>query len=156
MSFNAICGYKILKNISGFTVVLSFNFQHGCHTLLCPFGSVANYGSCIDIAIEIQGQAVSVIFNIILLPYVSILNKASTSPYESFMSSLCLAFLEVYLMRRSRRGQRVRTSPTQKRDNKNTGFLSITCPDHMKKQSSIQCWVIISPPVKRHVSLVGR
>ena len=36
-------------------IVLSFNFQHGCHTLWCPFGSAAWYGSCIDIAIETQG-----------------------------------------------------------------------------------------------------
>ena len=92
MSLNAIHNNKILANISGFTVVLSFNFQHGCHTLLCPFGIAARYGSCIDIAIEIQGQAVSIIYIIILLPYISILSRASTSPYESFMSSLCLAF----------------------------------------------------------------
>ena len=44
--------------------VLSFNFQHGCHTLWCPFGSAAWYGSCIDIAIETQGLTVSIIYKL--------------------------------------------------------------------------------------------
>ena len=37
-----------------------YHFQHGCHTLLCPFGSAAWYGTCVALAIETQGLTVSI------------------------------------------------------------------------------------------------
>ena len=39
-------------------------------------------------------------------------------------------------------------------NHKNMGILSNTCPDPLKSQryqSSIQCWAIFGPPVKRHL-----
>ena len=70
-------------------IVLSFNFQHGCHTLWCPFGSAAWYGSCIDIAIETQGLTVSINYKLELKwKDLSVPGQHSSLPEEETLGEL--------------------------------------------------------------------
>ena len=76
---------------------LFLNFQHGCHTLLCPFGSAAWYGSCIDIAIETQGLAVSIIYKLELKWKDSNSSGQRFKPEDKTLGELTQeSFLEVF------------------------------------------------------------
>ena len=65
--------------------------------------------------------------------------------HSSLYHSSCKNPQRVADMRESREGSR----PSLK-NHKNIGFLSNSCPDPLIN-ISIQCWVIISTPVKRHL-----
>ena len=70
-------------------IVLSLNFQHGCHTLWCPFGSAAWYGSCINIAIETQGLTVSINYKLELKwKDLSVPGQHSSLPEEEILGEL--------------------------------------------------------------------
>ena len=56
-------------------------------------------------------------------------------------------------------GQGVRTPPPPPEKSQKYVIFCNTGPEPLKKQASIQCWVIIGLPAKRHlngVSLAGR